>query len=139
MPTPADARGYYARKRRRKKQDQSDFDIAGFFATPFDFGATAAGGSSANALVLPADIKIAFESDVGLAAGDFGVENVSDGVTYFSADAAPALGVVNFRTLFREQKQIRIARSLTAPAATIKLYFRGPKSQIIQIGTVAFT
>lgn len=129
---------YHARKRRRKLQDQKDFDIAGYFATPFDFGAAAAGGSSANSLVLPADIKIAFESTVALAAGDFGVENVSDAVTSRSAEAAGIGAVINMRPLFREQKEIRIARALGSPAASINVYFRGPKSQIVQIGTVSF-
>lgn len=138
-PRADSARGFYARERRRKKQNQKDFDIAGLVATPFDFGATAAGGSSANALTLPADIKLAFESSVALAAGDFGVEDVSAGVTSFSGDAAPALGVINMRPLFRERRQIRIARAVGAPAATVKIYFRGPKSQIVQIGTVTFT
>ena len=55
------ARGWFARERRRKKQDQKDFDIAGLFAAPFNFGATAAGGSSANTLTLPANIAIALE------------------------------------------------------------------------------
>lgn len=218
------ARGFYARERRRKKQDQKDFDIAGFESSPFrvlllavnvggsgytlgdtflvsggtfsvqclgkvaaesggvvtavsvlipgaytvspgvgaatvaqtgggdnlltvdvtlsalfDFGAVAAGASSANALTLPAAIPIALGCDVAQAAGDMGVENVTDGVTSFTLDACPAGGVVNLATLQRVGVDIRIARSATAPAGTVGVYFRGPKSQLIQIGTATFT
>ena len=139
MPTPGTAAQYYARKRRRKKQDQKDFDIAGYFAAPFDFGAVLVGGSSANTLVLPADVKVAIESTVALAAGDIGVENVAGGITHVSALAAPAGAVIDIFQLYREDQQIRITRSLVAPAATITVYFRGPKSQLIQIGTATFT
>ena len=139
MPTLSDASLYHARKRRRKKQNQKDFDIAGYFATPFNFGAALAGAASANSLVLPADIKIGFESTVALAAGDFGVENVSDGISYFSAEAAGAGAVINMRQLFRESKTIRILRGATAPAASITIYFVGPKSERVQIGAVTFT
>jgi hypothetical protein len=105
----------------------------------FDFGAAAAGGSSANTLTLPADIKIAFEPSVALAAGDFGIENVSDAVTSRSADAAGIGAVVNMNPLYRQEKQIKIARAAGSPSATVKVYFRGPKSQFIQMGVVTFT
>lgn len=108
-------------------------------SAPFDFGAALAGASSANALTLPADIKIAFESTAALAAGDFGIENVSDAVTSRSADAAGIGAVVNMRPLYREQKQIRVARGAGSPAATITIYFRGPKSQLSQVATATFT
>ena len=77
------ARNWFARERRRNKQDQKDFDIAGFVApggTPFDFGAVAAGGSSANLLTLPASLEIALEINAATTAGDLGVLDTTDSI-----------------------------------------------------------
>jgi hypothetical protein len=134
-----DASQYYARKRRRKKQDQKAFDIAGFFATPFDFGATAAAGSSANVLTLPADIQIALELNVAIVAGGFGVEDVTAALSYVSAEAGIAGGRVNIRQVFRGTHQIRITRAAGTPAGAVIVYFRGPKSQLSRVATATFT
>jgi len=229
MATPTgsradNARGWFARERRRKKQDQKDFDLAGFevapfriialavnaggggynvgdefliaggafsiqgrgyvvaevanvvtaiviqvagaytvtpgagaatvaqtgggddlltvdvtLSTPFDFGAVAAGGSSANVLTLPADIAIALEINAASLAGDLGVLDVTAGVDYVSAEAGVSGGRVNIRHLFREPHQVRITRAIGAPAGAVIVYFRGPKSQLIQVGAATFT
>ncbi len=144
MATPTgsradNARGWFARERRRTKQNQKDFDIAGHVATPFVFGAVAAGGSSANVLTLPADIEIALEINAATAAGDLGVLDVTTGVDFVSAEAGVSGGRVNIRHLFREPHQIRITRAIGAPAGAVVVYFRGPKSQLIQIGAATFT
>lgn len=144
MATPTgsradNARGWFARERRRTKQNQKDFDIAGHAATPFVFGAVAAGGSSANVLTLPADIEIALEINAATAAGDLGVLDVTTGVDFVSAEAGVSGGRVNIRHLFREPHQIRITRAIGAPAGAVVVYFRGPKSQLIQIGAATFT
>lgn len=136
------ARGYYSRRRRRKKQEQKDFDIAGFVApagTPFDFGAVAAGGSSANTLTLPANVKIALVINTATTAGQLGVEDVTAGVTYVSAEAGVSGGRINIRRWFAEPHQIRITRALGAPSGSVQVYFRGPKSQLVQIGQATFT
>lgn len=218
------ARGYFARERRRKKQDQKDFDIAGLAPPPFriiglavnvggggysagdeflitggtfviqargyvvseaagvvtavaiqipgaysvvfgagaatvaqtgtgndlltvdptfsglfDFGAVAAGGSSANVLTLPAAAEFALEINAITAAGDLGILDVTTGVDYVSAEAGVSGGRVNIRRLFPAPHQIRITRALGAPAGTVGVFFRGPKSERIQIGTATFT
>ncbi len=144
MATPAgsradNARGWFARERRRTKQNQKDFDIAGLVATPFVFGAVAAGGSSANVLTLPADAELALEINAAIAAGGFGVLDVTAGVDFVSAEAGVSGGRVNIRHLFREPHQVRITRAIGAPAGAVVVYFRGPKSQLIQIGAATFT
>ena len=144
MATPAgsradNARGWFARERRRTKQNQKDFDIAGLVATPFVFGAVVAGGSSANVLTLPADAELALEINAATVAGDLGVLDVTTGVDYVSAEAGVTGGRVNIRHLFREPHQIRITRAIGAPAGAVIVYFRGPKSQLIQVGGATFT
>ncbi len=144
MATPAgsradNARGWFARERRRTKQNQKDFDIAGLVSTPFVFGAVAAGGSSANVLTLPADAELALEINAATVAGDLGVLDVTAGVDFVSAEAGISGGRVNIRHLFREPHQVRITRAIGAPAGAVIVYFRGPKSQLIQVGTATFT
>ena len=132
------ARNWFARERRRTKQDQKDFDIAGFVApggTPFDFGAVAAGGSSANLLTLPASLEI----NAATTAGDLGVLDVTTSVDFVSAEAGISGGRVNIRHVFREAHEIRITRAVGAPAGAVLVFFRGPKSQLIQFGTATFT
>lgn len=133
------ARGWIARERRRTKQNQSDFDIAGHVDTPFDFGAVAAGGSSANVLTLPANIEIALEINAATAAGDLGVLDVTASETFVSAEAGVSGGRVNIRRLFRKPHQVRITRGAGAPAGAVVVYFRGPKSALVQIGSATFT
>ncbi len=132
--------GFYARERRRKKQDQKDFEIAGFTpAAPFNFGTVAAGGSSTNAMTLPAQAELALEINAITTAGQLGILDVTTGVDYVSADPGQAGGRINIRRLFPESHQIRITRAVGAPAGTVAVYFRGPKSQLVQIGTATFT
>ena len=133
------ARGWFARERRRTKQSQKDFDIAGHVATPFAFGAVAAGGSSANVLTLPAAAELALEINAATVAGDLGVLDVTTGIDHVSAEAGVSGGRVNIRHLFREPHQVRITRAIGAPAGAVVVYFRGPKSQLIQIGSATFT
>lgn len=141
-PRAASARNWFARERRRTKQDQKDFDIAGLVApggTPFNFGAVLAGGSSANALTLPASLEIALEINAATLAGDLGVLDVTQSIDYVSAEAGISGGRVNIRHVFREAHDIRITRAVGAPAGAVIVSFRGPKSQLIQIGTATFT
>ena len=141
-PRADQARGFFSRERRRTKQDQKDFDIAGFVApggTPFDFGAVAAGGSSANVLTLPASLEIALEINAITTAGDLGVLDTTDSIDFVSAEAGISGGRVNIRHRFKEAHAIRITRAVGAPAGAVLVFFRGPKSQLIQFGTATFT
>jgi hypothetical protein len=136
------ARNWFARERRRTKQDQKDFDIAGLVApggTPFDFGAVAAGGSSANVLTLPASAELALKINAVTLAGDLGILDVTAGIDYVSAAAGISGGRVNIRHVFREAHQVRISRAIGAPAGAVLVFFRGPKSQLVQFGTATFT
>jgi len=147
VATPAGVRSgravaWFARKRRKNKQNQKDFDIAGYVApngTPFDFGAVIAGGSSANVLTLPADIDIALRINAVTTAGQLGILDVTASITYLSAAASVSGGRINIRRRFRETHQIRITRAIGAPAGAVLVFFRGPKSQLIQIGQATFT
>ena len=105
----------------------------------FVVGAVPLGGSPANAPPLPAAIEFALEINAATAAGDLCVLDVTTGVDFVSAEAGVSGGRVNIRHLFREPHQIRITRAIGAPAAAVVAYFRGPKSQLIQIGAATFT
>ncbi len=131
------ARRFHARERRRTKQNQSDYSA--LIAAPFDFGTVAAGGSSTNVLTLPADIEIAITINAIMAAGHVGVLDVTSGIDFVSAEAAVSGARINIRHLFREPHQIRITRAAGALAGAASVKFRGPKSQLIEIGTAVFT
>ena len=60
-PRAQAARGFFSRVRRRKKQDQKDYDIAGLVASPHDFGSAASSAAFPNALTLPANVMILAE------------------------------------------------------------------------------
>lgn len=130
------ARGYYARERRRLKQDQKAFEIAGHFATPFDFGAMLVGQDSPNSLLLPADCNIAVSSSVAQVAADIFIGNNVE--TFGGPGPYPAGGIVNIPQVFRKNQTIVITRGDTAPSAVVTIYFRA-KSQVIAFGTVTFT
>jgi hypothetical protein len=223
-PRATAARNWFARERRRSKQDQKDFDLAGFEAAPFriialavnvggggynvgdeflisggtfsiqgrgyvvseaagavtavaiqiagaytvtpgvgaatvaqtgggndlltvdvtlsalfDFGAVAAGGSSANVLTLPASLEIALQINAATTAGDLGVLDTTDAIDYVSAEAGISGGRVNIRKRFKEAHAIRITRAAGAPAGAVLVFFRGPKSQLVQFGQATFT
>ncbi len=136
---PADeARGFFARVRRRKKQDQSDFDIAGHFATPFNFGAAIANAAFPNSLALPANIRI--QAQVVAASGA-----IPAGDTLFSDGSAQArnsedlANLTTIRALFIESRALTITRGPAAVTGTLQVFFFGPKSQRILIGTGTFS
>ena len=145
MATPtgnrADAsRGFFARERRRKKQDQKDFDIAGFVApggTVFAFGVALPGGVSSNALTLPASVVIAIMANNNRAAGDVGILDETTGIIYFNAEPTQPGSVLNIRHLFREGRSIRIVHP-NPGGSVIDLFFRGPKSSLTGFGQCFF-
>lgn len=137
MPTTADAAGYHARKRRRIKQNQSAFDEAGHFASPFDFGAMLIGQDSPNSLLLPADCQIAIGSTVALSTADYFIGD--DLETWGFPAGVVAGGVQNSPYYFKKDRTIVITRGDSAPSAVLEIFFRGPKSQLIKFGDCVFT
>lgn len=137
MPTPAEARSYYARKRRRVKQNQSAFDVAGYFAAPFDFGAMLVGQDSPNSLLLPADVNIAIGSTVALSTADVFIGDNAE--TWGIQTAIIAGAITDVPELFSKNQTIVVTRGDTAPAAVLELFFRGPKSELIKFGDCVFT
>lgn len=213
-----EVRGFFARERRRKKQDQKDYDLAGFESAPFDvrslsvnvgganyaqgdqfsilggtfyqqslgyvvsetggvvdsvavldpgkytvspgagaatsaitgigvgltvdvilsglfdFGNVPQGGKSPNGLILPASGFFSFVHAAATLAGDIAITDETTGIVYPSADPGQAGGRVNIRRLFPEVHQIKIAAAPTAPLGQVNIFFRGPKSQMVQIG-----
>ena len=105
----------------------------------FDFGAVAAGGVSANVLTLPSSLEIALQINAATTAGDLGVNDDTDAIDYVSAEAGISGGRVNIRKRFKEAHAIRISRAIGAPAGAVLVFFRGPKSQLVQFGTATFT
>ena len=136
-PRAENARNWFARERRRKKQDQSDFDALA--AALFDFGAVVAGGLSANTLTLPADVEIAFQATCAVAIADVGVFDATDAVGFVNAEANIIGGRINIRHLFREPHAIQISRAIGALAGTVVVSFRGPKSALVPFGIATFT
>ena len=136
---PADeARGFFARVRRRKKQDQKDFDIAGLVAAPHDFGSAAASAAFPNGLTLPANVRI--QAQVVSASGA-----IPPGDTLFSDGTAQArnsedlANLTTIRALFIESRTLTIARGPAVVTGTLQVFFFGPKSQRILIGTGVFS
>ena len=131
------ARNWFARERRRKKQDQKDFDIAGLFDTPHDFGSAIASAAFPNALVLPANAR--FVAQVTAASGA-----IAAGDTLFSDGTAQArnsedlANLTTIRALFIEARSLTITRGAAAVTGTLQVFFIGPKSQRILIGTGTF-
>ncbi len=136
---PADeARGFFARVRRRKKQDQKDFDIAGLVASPHDFGAAIASAVFPNALTLPANIRIQAQVIAASGAIPAGDTLFSDG-TAQARNSEDLANLTTIRALFIEGRSLTITRGATVSTGTLQIYFFGPKSQRILIGTGTFT
>jgi len=136
-PRAQAARNWFARERRRTKQNQKDFDIAGFFATPHDFGSAGASAAFPNPLVLPASIRIQAQvtgASGAIAAGD---TLFSDG-TAQARNAEDLAELTTIRALFIESRTLTITRGAAAVTGSLQVFFKGPKSQRILIGTGTF-
>ena len=132
------ARGFFSRVRRRKKQDQKDFDIEGLVATPHDFGSAASSAAFPNVLTLPANIKIQAEVLAASGAIPAGDTLFDDGITQ-ARNAEDLANLTTIRARFGEGRDLTITRGAAAVTGTLQVYFFGPKSQRILIGTGAFT
>lgn len=136
---PADeARGFFSRVRRRKKQDQKDFDIAGHFATPFDFGSAASSAAFPNALTLPANVRIQVEVLAASAAIPAGDTLFDDGVIQ-ARNREDLANLTTISGLFGEGRDLTITRGPAVATGTLQVYFFGPKSQRILIGQGTFS
>jgi len=139
------ARGYFARERRRTKQDQSDFDIAGLIATPHDFGSAAPTVAFPNSLTIPADIHIKARVSGAVFPIPPAPQTIAPGDTLFSdginqARNSEALEeFTTIRAIFREGRTLTITRGATLVTGSLEIYFLGPKSQRILIGTGTLT
>lgn len=143
MATPTgrpaqEARGFFARVRRRKKQDQKDYDIAGLVASPFDFGAAAANAAFPNTLTLPATVRILAEVLAASAAIPAGDTLFSDGQAQ-ARNSEDLANLTTIRALFVESRALTITRGPAVASGTLQVYFFGPKSQRILIGTGTFS
>jgi len=132
------ARGFFSRVRRRKKQDQKDYDIAGHFATPFDFGSAASSAAFPNSLVLPANVRILAEVLAASAAIPAGDTLFDDTVTQ-ARNSEDLANLTTIRALFGEGRTLTITRGAAVATGTLQVYFFGPKSQRILIGTGTLT
>jgi len=143
MATPTgrpaqEARGFFARVRRRKKQDQSDFDIAGLVDSPHDFGSAAPSAAFPNALTLPANARILAEVLAASGAIPAGDTLFSDG-TAQARNSEDLANLTTIRALFIESRSLTITRGPAVSSGTLQVYFFGPKSQRILIGTGVFS
>jgi hypothetical protein len=132
------ARGFFSRVRRRKKQDQKDYGIAGLVATPHDFGAAASSAAFPNALTLPANIRIQVEVLAASGAIPAGDTLFDDGVVQ-ARNAEDMASLTTIRKFFGEGRDLTITRGAAVSTGTLQVYFFGPKSERILIGTGSLT
>jgi hypothetical protein len=129
---------YYRRAKRRSKRDLSEFLRQGITPlAPFNFGATAAAGSSANTLTLPANGRFVLELDAIVVAADYGI---TDGITpIVNVDGGAASSRIEIRHYFRKDQGIQITRAVTCPAGTLNVYFQELGGKLTLIGTSTFS
>ena len=137
-PRAEAARGYFSRVRRRKKQDQSDYGIAGLVAAPFNFGSAASSVAFPNTLVLPANVRILVEVLAASGAIPAGDTLFDDGVTQ-ARNSEDMANLTTIRAVFGESRTLTITRGAAVSTGTLQVYFFGPKSQRILIGTGTLT
>ncbi len=132
------AREWYARERRRKKQDQKDFDIAGLVATPHDFGSAGSSTAFPNPLTLPANLQPAVEVLAASGAIPPGDTLFDDGVVQ-ARNAEDMANLTIIRAVFGESRALTITRGAAVASGTLQVFFWGPKGRRILIGTGTLT
>ncbi len=137
-PRAEAARGWFARVRRRKKQDQKAFDLAGLVATPHDFGLAASSAAFPNTLVLPANVRFQVEVLTASGAIPAGDTLFDDGVNQ-ARNAEDMGSLTTIRAIFGKSRTLTITRGAAVSTGTLQVYFFGPKSQRILIGTGTLT
>jgi len=137
-PRATAARSFYRVRRRKKKQDQKDFDIAGLAATPHNFGAAAASVAFPSPLTLPANVEIQVivtTPSAGLPAGSF---TFADGVRV-AANRRDMAELQRISAIFGESRVLTITRDATVATGALEVYFVGPMTQRILIGIGTLT
>lgn len=119
--------------RRKKRKDETGWKAR--IAAPFDFGATAASGLSANTLTAPSRGRLAFSHGGGLAAG---AAIVHAGARVFTCPALAADQVHRGNWVERGQL-VRLERSGAAAAGTLTVYVVDAYGRHRAIGTSAFS
>jgi hypothetical protein len=137
-PRADSARQWFARERRRKKQDQKAFDIAGLVAAPHDFGSAGSSAAFPNALSLPASIQPAVEVLAASGAIPAGDTLFDDGITQ-ARNAEDMANLTVLHAVFRGSRSLTITRGAAVATGTLQVYFWGPKGQRILIGTGTLT
>ena len=129
---------YYRRAKRRSKRDLSEFIRQGITPlAPFAFGNTAAAGSSANTLTLPANGRFVLELDDAVIAADYGIDDQTTAFDNVNAGAADSK--LEIRRYFRKDQDIQIVRAVTCPAGALNVYFQELGGKLTLIGTAVFT
>ncbi len=129
---------FHRRSKRRSKRDLSEFTRQGITPlAPFDFGNTAAAGSSANTLTLPANARLVLELDAAVIAADYGITDQTTSFDNVDAGAAGTRSAI--RNLFRKDQDIQITRAVTCPAGALAVYFQEEGGKLTLIGTSVFT
>ncbi len=141
LPTGPDANrklAYIRRAKRRSKRDLSEFIRQGITPlAPFAFGNTAAAGSSANTLTLPANGRFVLELDAVVIAADYGIEDQT--TTFVNVDPGAADSKIEIRHYFRKDQDIQITRSVVCPAGALNVFFQELGGKLTLIGTAVFT
>ena len=129
---------YYRRAKRRSKRDLAEFTRQGITPlAPFDFGNTAAAGSSANTLTLPSNGRFVLELDAAVIAADYGID---DGIAAIvNVDAGAADSRLEIRHHFRRSQGIQITRAASCPAGALNVFFQELGGKLTLIGTAVFT
>ena len=132
---------YYRRVRRRIKQDEKAFEIAGFTpGAPHDFGSQAAGVGSPNNLILPANARFAVSHSVGLSPEWASFEDIGPPtIGYWNAETTGANGIQEVRNWFEKDTELHIFRALGSTAGTLSIYFLGPHNKRTLIATATWT
>lgn len=129
---------YLRRAKRRSKRDLAEFTRQGITPlAPFDFGATAAAGSSANSLTLRANARFVLELDAIVVAADYGITDQT--TTFVNVDAGAANSRIEIRHVFRRDQVIQITRAAGCPAGALNVYFQELGGKLTLIGTSVFT
>ena len=141
LPAGPDANrklAFYRRAKRRSKRDLAEFTRQGITPlAPFDFGITAAGGSSANTLTLPANSKFVLEHGAVTLAERLGITDQT--TSFLNLDAGISGSHHRIGHLFRKDQDIQVARVAGALAGAVNVYFDDQFGKLTLIGTATFT
>ncbi len=131
-PRAETARNWFARERRRKKQDQGDF------AGVHDFGAALPSAAFPNPFTLPANVRLRVELFSPSGPIPIGDTLFSDGIAQ-ARNAEPIIDLTTIRALFKEGRDLTITRGPAVVSGLLLIYFAGPKSSRTLIAQATFS